>query len=44
MKKKFKFTLAYQILAGLILGIAVGGIFYGNPAVETYSTTWYNLH
>lgn len=36
MKKKFKFTLAYQILAGLILGIAVGGIFYGNPAVETY--------
>ena len=36
MKKKFKFTLAYQILAGLILGIAVGAIFYGNPAVETY--------
>jgi len=36
MKKKFKFTLAYQILAGLILGIAVGGIFYGNPSVETY--------
>ncbi|MFS0576929.1 cation:dicarboxylase symporter family transporter [Sporosarcina sp. 179-K 3D1 HS] len=36
MKKKFKFTLAYQILVGLILGIAVGAIFYGNPAVETY--------
>jgi proton glutamate symport protein len=36
MKKKFTFTLAYQILVGLILGIAVGAIFYGNPAVETY--------
>mgnify|MGYP000886276739 CR=1 FL=1 len=36
MKKKFKFSLAYQILAGLILGIVVGAIFYGNPAVETY--------
>ncbi|MFJ7935394.1 cation:dicarboxylate symporter family transporter [Sporosarcina sp. NPDC096371] len=36
MKKKFTFTLAYQILAGLILGITVGAIFYGNPAVETY--------
>src|SRR5207248_997625 len=36
MKKKFKFTLAYQILAGLILGIVVGAIFFGNPAVETY--------
>lgn len=36
MKKKFKFTLAYQILVGLILGIVVGAIFYGNPAVETY--------
>ncbi|WP_391205934.1 cation:dicarboxylate symporter family transporter [Psychrobacillus sp. L4] len=36
MKKKFKFTLAYQILVGLILGIFVGAIFFGNPAVETY--------
>jgi proton glutamate symport protein len=36
MKKKFKFTLAYQIFAGLVLGIIVGAIFYGNPAVETY--------
>ena len=36
MKKKFKFTLAYQILVGLILGIIVGAVFYGNPAVETY--------
>lgn len=36
MKKKFKFPLAYQILVGLILGIIVGAIFYGNPAVETF--------
>ncbi len=36
MKRKFKFTLASQILVGLILGIIVGAIFYGNPAVETY--------
>ncbi|MFF2754523.1 cation:dicarboxylate symporter family transporter [Psychrobacillus sp. NPDC058041] len=36
MKKKFKFTLAYQILVGLILGIIVGAIFFGNPAVEKY--------
>ena len=35
-KKKFKFPLAYQILVGLVLGIIVGAIFYGNPAVETY--------
>ncbi|TQR20064.1 cation:dicarboxylate symporter family transporter [Psychrobacillus vulpis] len=34
MKKKFKFTLAYQILTGLILGVIVGAIFFGNPAVE----------
>lgn len=36
MKKKFKFPLAYQILVGLVLGIIVGAIFYGNPNVETY--------
>ena len=36
MKRKFKFPLAYQILVGLVLGIVVGAIFYGNPAVETY--------
>ncbi|EKN67933.1 cation:dicarboxylase symporter family transporter [Schinkia azotoformans] len=36
MKKKFKFPLAYQILVGLILGIVVGAIFYGNPAIDTY--------
>jgi proton glutamate symport protein len=31
-----KFGLAWQILIGLILGIAVGAIFYGNPSVQTY--------
>ncbi|WP_338449690.1 cation:dicarboxylase symporter family transporter [Niallia oryzisoli] len=36
MKKRFKFSLAYQILTGLILGIIVGAIFYGNPGVEKY--------
>ncbi|MCM3741989.1 cation:dicarboxylase symporter family transporter [Oceanobacillus luteolus] len=36
MNKKKKFPLAYQILVGLVLGIIVGAIFYGNPAVETY--------
>ena len=33
---KWKFNLASQILIGLIIGIIVGGIFYGNPNVETY--------
>ncbi len=28
--------LAWQILIGLILGIIVGAIFYGNPQVSTY--------
>lgn len=36
MKRKYKFPLAYQILVGLILGIIVGAVFFGNPAVETY--------
>ncbi|WP_456364051.1 glutamate/aspartate:proton symporter GltP [Priestia aryabhattai] len=31
-----KIGLAWQILIGLILGIIVGGIFYGNPDVQTY--------
>ncbi|OKL37928.1 cation:dicarboxylate symporter family transporter [Domibacillus mangrovi] len=31
-----KVSLAWQILIGLIIGIAVGAIFYGNPAVQTY--------
>ncbi len=34
--KKFKISLASQILIGLILGIAVGAIFYGNENVSTY--------
>ncbi|MFD1205927.1 MULTISPECIES: cation:dicarboxylate symporter family transporter [Sporosarcina] len=36
MKKKFKLSLAYQIIIGLVLGIVVGAIFYDNPKVETY--------
>ncbi|WP_027407886.1 glutamate/aspartate:proton symporter GltP [Anoxybacteroides tepidamans] len=31
-----KIGLAWQIFIGLILGIAVGAIFYGNPTVATY--------
>ncbi|MED1915110.1 cation:dicarboxylate symporter family transporter [Brevibacillus sp. DP1.3A] len=31
-----RFGLAMQIVIGLILGILVGAIFYGNPAVATY--------
>jgi len=31
--KKIKFTLAVQILVGLILGVIVGAIFYGNPTL-----------
>ncbi|MGZ0052521.1 cation:dicarboxylate symporter family transporter [Brevibacillus gelatini] len=31
-----RFGLAIQIVIGLILGILVGAIFYGNPAVATY--------
>ncbi|WP_058952966.1 cation:dicarboxylate symporter family transporter [Clostridium tyrobutyricum] len=34
--KKFKCSLAVQIVIGLILGIVVGSVFYGNPAVATY--------
>lgn len=34
--KKFKLSLASQIIIGLILGIIVGAIFYGNPNVEKY--------
>lgn len=34
--KKFKCGLALQIVIGLVLGIIVGAIFYGNPAVEAY--------
>ncbi|SFJ86404.1 cation:dicarboxylate symporter family transporter [Thermoflavimicrobium dichotomicum] len=31
-----RFGLAFQILIGLVLGVVVGAIFYGNPHVETY--------
>jgi proton glutamate symport protein len=31
-----KIGLAWQIFIGLVLGIAVGGIFYGNPHVAQY--------
>ncbi|MBD8028115.1 glutamate/aspartate:proton symporter GltP [Ureibacillus sp. Re31] len=34
--KKFKLSLASQIIIGLVLGIIVGAIFYGNPNVEKY--------
>ena len=36
MKRLFKISLAAQILIGLILGIIVGGVFYGNPTIEVY--------
>lgn len=32
--KKLKLGLAWQIVIGLILGIAVGAVFYGNPNIE----------
>ncbi|GIM28517.1 proton glutamate symport protein [Clostridium polyendosporum] len=31
-----KFGLAVQIVIGLVLGIMVGAVFYGNPAVEAF--------
>ena len=34
--KKFKISLASQILIGLFLGIVIGWIFYGNTNVQTY--------
>ncbi|MED4580473.1 cation:dicarboxylase symporter family transporter [Bacillus atrophaeus] len=34
--KKLRFGLATQIFVGLILGVVVGVIWYGNPAVVTY--------
>ncbi len=34
--KKLKLGLAWQIVIGLILGIAVGAAFYGNPNIEGY--------
>jgi proton glutamate symport protein len=34
--KKIKLGLAWQIVIGLILGIAVGAVFYGNPNIEGF--------
>lgn len=34
--KKIKISLAMQILIGLVLGILVGAVFYGNTNVQTY--------
>ncbi len=34
--KKFKISLAAQILIGLVLGVIVGAIYYGNTNVQTY--------
>ncbi|MBM7644966.1 proton glutamate symport protein [Scopulibacillus daqui] len=34
--KRRKFGLAWQIFAGLVLGVIVGAVFYNNPAVATY--------
>ncbi|SIR49626.1 proton glutamate symport protein [Peribacillus simplex] len=34
--KKFKLSLASQIFIGLILGIIVGAIFYGNEAAQNF--------
>lgn len=31
-----KLGLAFQILLGLVLGIAIGAAFYGNPVVASY--------
>ncbi|MEG0439041.1 cation:dicarboxylate symporter family transporter [Solibacillus cecembensis] len=36
MLKKFKLSLAAQILIGLVLGIIVGAVFYGNANIQTY--------
>ena len=34
--KKFKLSLASQIFIGLILGIIVGAIFYGNETAQNF--------
>src|SRR6476646_2604940 len=36
MKKKFKLSLASQIMIGLVLGIIVGGIFYGSESAQNF--------
>lgn len=37
-KRAFKFGLASQIILGLILGIIIGAVFYGNSSVEKFLT------
>lgn len=34
--KRFKISLAAQILIGLVLGVIVGAIFYGNTTAQSY--------
>lgn len=34
--KKLKISLAAQILIGLVIGVIVGAVFYGNENVQTY--------
>lgn len=34
--RKFKISLATQILIGLVLGVVVGAVFYGNANIQTY--------
>ncbi|MEK5183477.1 cation:dicarboxylate symporter family transporter [Solibacillus sp. FSL W7-1324] len=36
MLKKFKISLAAQILIGLVLGVIVGAVFFGNENVQSY--------
>lgn len=36
MKKKFQLSLATQIFIGLLVGIIVGAIFYGNTTAQEY--------
>ncbi|WP_339199563.1 cation:dicarboxylase symporter family transporter [Solibacillus sp. FSL R5-0449] len=36
MLKKFKISLAAQILIGLVLGVIVGAVFFGNATAQSY--------
>ncbi|WP_339176547.1 cation:dicarboxylase symporter family transporter [Solibacillus sp. FSL R5-0691] len=36
MLKKFKISLAAQILIGLVLGVIVGAVFFGNTTAQSY--------
>lgn len=38
MKRVLKLGLAWQILIGLLLGIIVGALFYGNASIEKFLT------